>query len=162
MNPYAGQRGVVGPIYLIHFDTPFGAGRPPLGVAQHYLGWCGPGQLQDRISEHRAGSGARLLHHVNNAKINWRVVRLWEGDRHLERALKNHGHARRCPVCNPRLAQHLVHLPWDGHSLDGHGCAALCLAGVPEPVPHGARPGERGMGGDRLPALGDRVVSVPL
>lgn len=79
-----------GVVYLLHFDQPF-------GHARHYMGWSG--NLRYRLACHQAGTGANLLRHVAEAGIAWRLAGLWYGDRHLERAMKNHGHARRCPEC---------------------------------------------------------------
>lgn len=80
-----------GTIYLIHFDQRF-------GHAGHYLGWAK--NLEARVAHHRKGTGARLLQVVNQAGIDWNVVKTWQGDRHLERRLKNRGGASRlCPAC---------------------------------------------------------------
>lgn len=84
-----------GTIYLIHFDAPF-------GHAMHYLGWAS--DLNRRLGHHRRGTGANLMRHVGAAGITWSVVRTWQGDRNLERRLKNRGgHARICPTCNPNI-----------------------------------------------------------
>src|SRR5437762_1352406 len=71
------------PVYLLHFDEPF-------GHAQHYLGFAEtPESLVARLAHHRAGSGANLMRHVNAAGIDWEPVRIWpEGNRKFERSLK--------------------------------------------------------------------------
>ena len=80
-----------GTIYLLHFDAPF-------GHAQHYLGWAK--HLDARLQHHERGTGANLLRHVRNAGIGWQLSRTWQGDRYLERRLKNRGGAARlCPIC---------------------------------------------------------------
>jgi hypothetical protein len=80
-------------IYLIHFKS-------KLHHAQHYLGFCEDGNLDARIERHKQGNGSKLLRAVNIAGIEWEVVRVWDGDRHFERALKNKKHAQRiCPIC---------------------------------------------------------------
>lgn len=82
-------------IYLICFDRPF-------RHARHYLGFVeSPGKLEARIERHRSGDGAKLLRAVNQAGIQWRVVRTWEdGSRDKERQMKNRGHTPDyCPVC---------------------------------------------------------------
>lgn len=79
-----------GVIYLLHFERPF-------GHARHYMGWSQ--DLWVRLICHQMGRGANLLRHVAIAGIQWRLVALYYGDRNLERAMKNHGHARRCPEC---------------------------------------------------------------
>ena len=82
---------VQGTVYLLHFDRPF-------GHARHYLGWAS--NLEGRLWHHEHGDGANLLKHVKRAGITWTLARTWEGDRHLERRLKNRGgHSRLCPLC---------------------------------------------------------------
>jgi predicted GIY-YIG superfamily endonuclease len=80
-------------VYLIHFSQ-------KLSHAQHYLGFV-DGNLKRRIRLHKSGRGAKLLAAVNLNGIDWQVVRVWpEGDRELERKLKNYKKARCfCPVC---------------------------------------------------------------
>lgn len=82
-------------IYLIHFDRPY-------HHARHYLGYCADGTLEMRLIRHRAGRGARLLAVLREHQIGWRVVRVLEGDRRLERRLKVRGFGRLCPVCTAR------------------------------------------------------------
>jgi len=78
-------------VYLIHFETSYKRAR-------HYIGYTS--DLEARIEHHRNGSGAKLLDVVNKAGIKWDVVRTWEGDRKLERKLKNRKNASQlCPVC---------------------------------------------------------------
>lgn len=87
-------------VYLLHFERPYPNGRRP----RHYLGFAV--NLDARLAEHRAGRGARLLAVVREVGIGWRVARVWpDGDRPLERRLKNWKKARRfCPACRPGLA----------------------------------------------------------
>ena len=81
-----------GTVYLIHLASPIA------DHAQHYIGWAK--HLEARISHHRARTGARLLQVAVDLKIEFEVVRTWEGDRHFERKLKNRKKARMlCPVC---------------------------------------------------------------
>lgn len=85
------RRDVVGVVYLIHFDS-------PLCHARHYLGWSE--RLEDRIAEHRAGRGSRLMSAVNQAGIAWSVSRTWTGTRALERNLhRRKASPRLCPIC---------------------------------------------------------------
>lgn len=79
-----------GVVYLLCFERPF-------GHARHYMGWTS--NLYRRLDHHVMGTGANLLKHVAKAGISWRLVALYPGTRSLERAMKNHGHARRCPAC---------------------------------------------------------------
>lgn len=84
-------------VYLIHFDK-------PLKHAQHYIGYTH--DLDQRFHAHSCTTdGAKLLHAVRDAGIGFQVVNVWaNGDRGLERDLKNKKNARRfCPVCNPKL-----------------------------------------------------------
>jgi len=80
-----------GTVYLLHFDRPY-------RHAGHYTGWTT--NLTQRLAEHAAGHGARLLAVIAHAGIGWRLARTWPGTRHTERALKRQGGAsRRCPMC---------------------------------------------------------------
>jgi predicted GIY-YIG superfamily endonuclease len=80
-----------GTIYLLHFDHPY----------QHAAHYCGfTTNLDQRLAEHAAGCGARLLAVIVHAGIGWRLARTWTGTRNRERALKEQGGgARRCPIC---------------------------------------------------------------
>ena len=90
-----GAGGVMGTVYLIHFDTPY-------RHAQHYIGWAS--NLPARLAEHRAGNGARLMEVIANAGITWQLARTWPGDRNLERKLKDrHGASRFCPICRANV-----------------------------------------------------------
>jgi predicted GIY-YIG superfamily endonuclease len=80
-----------GVIYLLHFDRPY-------AHAGHYCGFTT--NLPDRLAEHTAGHGARLLAVIQAAGIGWTLARTWTGTRARERALKRQGGAsRRCPLC---------------------------------------------------------------
>jgi len=81
-------------IYLLHFQKPY-------KHARHYIGYTD--DLKTRLARHRAGNGARLIQVINQAGIDWRLVRLWKGSRTDERRLKNIKNAPRlCPICNPQ------------------------------------------------------------
>lgn len=96
--------GVLGTVYLIHFDTPY-------KHAKHYTGWSE--DLETRLAEHKRGSGARLMAVIKAEGIGWSLARTWENvDRHFERRLKKQGGAsRHCPMCgvtpqtNPRRSK---------------------------------------------------------
>ena len=79
-----------GYVYLAHFST-------NLSHARHYLGFAT--DLGQRIAQHRAGTGARLMEVVKQAGIGWKLVRVWPGDRGLERRLKRRKNTPRrlCP-----------------------------------------------------------------
>ena len=64
--------------------------------------------LLDRLDRHAAGRGARLVEVIWQSGIGFTLVRVCEGTRRRERAIKNDGGASRyCPACTPR--------PWTGH-----------------------------------------------
>ena len=81
-------------VYLIHFDQPY-------YHARHYLGTTN--DLDHRLWQHEAGTrygGARLMEVIGQVGITWRLARLWQGGRDVERRLKswNNG-GRLCPIC---------------------------------------------------------------
>ena len=79
------------PVYLLHFEKPY-------RHARHYLGYAA--DLEVRLAQHRAGRGARLLEVITEAGISFTLARTWEGDRTMERRLKNrHASPRLCPLC---------------------------------------------------------------
>ncbi len=85
-------------VYLIHFDRPLGNLNNPRGQARHYLGYSD--DLEARLERHREGNGAAIMAAVARAGIDWTVVRTWNGDRGLERKLKNrHNSPQLCPIC---------------------------------------------------------------
>ena len=92
--------GVPGIVYLLHFDRPY-------QYARHYTGWSGD-DVPARLTLHAAGRGARLMTVIHQAGIGFVLVRVCEGTRSTERAIKNAGGAVRfCPLCTPH--------PWNGH-----------------------------------------------
>ena len=85
-------------VYLIHFDKPLGDLSNPRGLAQHYLGFTD--DLDARMEAHASGNGARIMEVVSKAGISWQLVRTWDGNRDVERKLKDqHNAPRLCPVC---------------------------------------------------------------
>jgi hypothetical protein len=135
--------GLVGLVYLAHFDQPIGDTTNPRGYAQHYTGWTL--NLPVRLDQHATGKGARLMQVIAEQGIGWQITRVWIGTRARERSLKRQGGAaRRCPVC--RLAAAGAALPTDDRSvLDalelGDRTAALlatpALPVLPVPAPAG-------------------------
>ena len=78
-------------VYLLHFSRPY-------RHARHYLGYTD--DLDRRLEDHQAGTGARLMEVIVEAGIEFTVARVWEGDRSLERRLKNQKNSPRlCPIC---------------------------------------------------------------
>jgi hypothetical protein len=56
--------------------------------------------LLHRLDQHATGHGARLLEVIWQAGIGFTCMRICEGTRHTERAIKNAGGAvRYCPAC---------------------------------------------------------------
>jgi predicted GIY-YIG superfamily endonuclease len=78
-------------VYLLHFERPY-------QHARHYLGYAS--DLEARLEQHRHGRGARLMSVIRQAGIPWVLARTWQGDRTLERNLKQRKNAPRlCPLC---------------------------------------------------------------
>lgn len=83
-------------VYLLHFD-------PKLHHASHYIGFA-KSSIEERVLQHQQGQGAALTKAAVAAGIELKLVRFWEGDRALERRLKNQKNAPRlCPICNNAL-----------------------------------------------------------
>jgi predicted GIY-YIG superfamily endonuclease len=83
----------LGIIYLLHFHRPY-------RHAMHYTGWTE--DLFARLDRHASGTGARLVEVIWHAGIGFTLVRICEGTRDTERAIKNAGGAvRYCPACTP-------------------------------------------------------------
>jgi predicted GIY-YIG superfamily endonuclease len=99
-----------GQIYLLHFARPVGNLANPRGQARHYIGWALDAQAREQ--EHRAGRGAALTRAAVALGIDWRLYVLAEGDRALERRLKNLRAAPRlCPVCGCTHPGGRLHVP---------------------------------------------------
>lgn len=91
-------------VYLIHFQRRY-------RHAGHYLGFAL--DVPARLWHHRQGTGANLVRVVNREGIDWVCARVWpDGDRTLERRLKNHSSTRYCPVCRGEVL-----VCWDCHRL---------------------------------------------
>ncbi len=85
--------GQLGVIYMLHFERPY-------RHARHYVGWTD--DLLDRLDHHATGTGARLMAVIWHAGIGFTCVRICEGTRHTERAIKDaHCTPRYCPACTP-------------------------------------------------------------
>jgi hypothetical protein len=86
--------GQLGVCYTLCFHRPY-------KHARHYVGWTE--DLLDRLARHASGHGARLVEVITQAGIGFTLVRICEGTRSTERAIKNAGGAvRYCPVCTSR------------------------------------------------------------
>ena len=88
-------------VYLLHFSAPIS----PRHTCQHYIGWAE--SWPDRIAIQRAGNGdaARLCQVAKERGIDFIIARIWpDGDKALERRLKNQHNTRRlCPVCRGEM-----------------------------------------------------------
>lgn len=126
-EPAVGSNGTV---YLLHLD-------PPYKHARHYTGFAS--DLDERLKDHRAGRGARLLQVVKEAGGTFRLVRTWPGTRTLERAIKDMRAAPRlCPECTdhplPLKAGHVAAV-----SPQREAAPAAEADAVPEPETVGDR-----------------------
>ncbi|NCC31138.1 MAG: endonuclease [Chloroflexia bacterium] len=87
-------------VYLLHFDAPISDKH----TTRHYLGYAG--NLKQRLDEHATGFGARLTQVALERGITWRCVRTWDGDRQLERKMKNWKNGPKlCPLCNAQAQE---------------------------------------------------------
>ncbi len=78
-------------VYLIHLDH-------ALKHAKHYLGFSE--DVQERVQQHRNGRGATFMKAISKEGITWHVSRIWDGDRTIERLLKDqHNASHLCPTC---------------------------------------------------------------
>ena len=94
MTRHTDMTGRPGVIYMLHFDQPY-------RHAKHYVGWTD--DLFDRLDTHAKGHGARLVAVIWQAGIGFTLIRICEGTRYTERAIKNAGGAvRYCPACTLR------------------------------------------------------------
>lgn len=90
--------GIPGVIYILHFTQPLGDPERPRMSASHYVGWTG--ELESRLSEHRAGGGAKIIRALFLAGGDFKLAASWEGTRYDERRLKKNGHFDKlCPIC---------------------------------------------------------------
>lgn len=81
-------------VYILHFDRRINPNHP----CQHYIG-CTI-DLDNRIRQHRSGSGSRLCQVAKERGIGFRLAEVLKGDRKLERLLKRQRNAPRyCPLC---------------------------------------------------------------
>ncbi len=82
-------------IYLLHL-------HPQYKHARHYLGITH--NLEERLADHRHGTGARLTQVAIENDCALILARTWKGERTDERRLKNQKNGPRlCPLCNPKL-----------------------------------------------------------
>ena len=85
-------------VYLLHFDLKIS------DHAYHYVGYCESGNLDARMTRHRAGRGGRLVQVLMARGGDFVVARVWpEGTKALERKLKRRkNHPKHCPICRAK------------------------------------------------------------
>jgi len=80
-------------IYILHFSR-------PLFHAQHYIGYTGAADMEERMQRHRSGRGAKIMKAVFEAGIDVEIAAILPGDRTEERRLHRQGNTKRiCPLC---------------------------------------------------------------
>jgi predicted GIY-YIG superfamily endonuclease len=80
-------------LYLLHL-------QPSYHHARHYLGYTRNHDLSQRLLAHIEGRGSPLVHAAVTAGCRILLAATWDGDRVLERTLKNwHNGPRLCPLC---------------------------------------------------------------
>lgn len=119
-------------VYLLHFERPIGDLNNPRGQAQHYVGFAPDGGVEERVAEHRAGTGARITAAAAAAGVAMQLVRVWDGGRDLERRIKRQKMGPRlCPVCRDQSKEQLVKksftasIPHTGSAIKIHGEAGM-------------------------------------
>ncbi|HLY75933.1 MAG TPA: endonuclease [Planctomycetota bacterium] len=87
----APNTGVMGTVYMLHFDR-------PVRHARHYRGWAS--NLDGRLAHHAAGTGAKLTALAVRMGIGFQLAVSYPGDKNEERRFHNMGGATRlCPIC---------------------------------------------------------------
>jgi predicted GIY-YIG superfamily endonuclease len=106
--------------------TPY-AGAPAYKTAGHYTGWAA--DVDARLAEHASGQGARLTQVQLERGGTWRLADVQPGGRTDERRLKQHGAARRCPICRTEAEAELAHEHgWESAAAEGLAANAKAQA----------------------------------
>ena len=114
---------------------------PPFGHAAHYTGTTPERRLEQRLTDHALGRGARLTQVQIERGGWWVLAQTQPGGRALERRLKQHGAARRCEVCKAVGGYQAGDLPAEdalaragwGRSNPAQRSLLLDIFGLPEP-----------------------------
>lgn len=78
-------------VYILHFKEPY-------HHARHYIGYTS--NFERRLQEHLSGQGSPLVKAVVQAGIEVQTALVIDGDRALERTMKNRKKASVfCPIC---------------------------------------------------------------
>lgn len=74
-------------IYILEFSKPLGSHKHS---ARYYIGYCkDEALLASRLKAHNAGRGAKITRAARDQGITFRVAATMQGDRSVERLLKN-------------------------------------------------------------------------
>ncbi len=76
-------------IYILEFERPLGNTHNPRGQARYYIGYCEDDRLNQRLAEHRRGTGAAITRAAKAQGIKFTLAMSFEGTREDERRLKN-------------------------------------------------------------------------
>jgi predicted GIY-YIG superfamily endonuclease len=80
-------------VYLLHFD-------PSFKHAQHYAGYTTRDDVSDRVAEHIAGRGARIVRLAIASGCTIRLARVWRDvPRKHEMKIKGRSLRPLCPLC---------------------------------------------------------------
>lgn len=82
-------------VYIIELEEPLGNPDNPHGQAKHYIGYCEEGRETQRLEEHRAGRGSRMLAAAAARGIKFDIIYSQPGTRELERKWKNYKNTRK-------------------------------------------------------------------
>lgn len=88
-------------IYLLHFEN-------RLHRRHHYFGITKTSRIEQRLSEHAKGQGAKTTTRLLTINDHFHHVRtISPASYQLERLIKNSGHYHRhCPICSKIRAEH--------------------------------------------------------
>jgi len=93
-------------------------------MVNHYIGYCEPGRITERLAQHRAGQGAKITAAAVERGYTLTLVAAVDGGRALERRLKNYKNVRLaiawirrqplhlCPGCTHNLLRSSERLCW--------------------------------------------------
>jgi predicted GIY-YIG superfamily endonuclease len=87
-------------VYLLHFER-------RVSNAQHYLGFTNDERLEQRLTEHVSGRGAKLVKRVLEQGVAIYLARVFpQLNANDERRLKTASHFDKlCPICCPLFAE---------------------------------------------------------
>lgn len=87
-----------GTVYLLHLHQRLGNLSNARAQAQHYIGWCQ--NIDERLAQHRAGQGSKLLATAVARGITFEVAATWSAPVAFEKYLKRRKESPRlCITC---------------------------------------------------------------